>query len=443
MVVFCPISCVSNWNAAAEHFGLTDYTIHTYSSFTSKSNMFIDSACNVQPRWTALLRKDNVKSIVVFDEAHVLKNDTLQHAKCRQLSRQAVLQNCGIILLSGTPIDGPAESVRIMKILQIIKQDSLSQYIPHTSTHRYEGYQDLIDFCQREHIVKDISLKTMNQNVQHLAKTYVKPMIFRAMVLPEIPSNVSNYFAILTPDDYEIVHRGVELLERAIQLEGIERTRYAIKAAKTIEYGKLNVLLDMTIAAINTGQKVVVCLNFKDNIAIFYDRLIEELPNRYGPDNIGIDPGVRILSGAVKKQDRIAIVESFQEQNWNTRILVCNPQVIAMGMDLDDKTGDFPRTMIISPIWFLIRMEQVSCRIRRCDTIGTPTIRMLYAKKLEREMMLYERLYEKTKNLKDFQVHDFKLLSEYEIQIENPEGVSVISREELDAIKVAPDVAPK
>jgi hypothetical protein len=78
--------------------------------------------------------------------------------------------------------------------------------------------------------------------------------------------------------------------------------------------------------------------------------------------------------------------------------------VLATGIDLDDKEGEFPRMIIASPNGSAITMFQLAGRIARQNTMSHGEMRVIYAapeRDMKSEMKLRERLDLKGKLMKE------------------------------------------
>lgn len=105
----------------------------------------------------------------------------------------------------------------------------------------------------------------------------------------------------------------------------------------------------------NPTHKFVVVLNFIRH----FDQLIEELED--------ITP-VLVLNGEAKMADRTGIVAKFQQSNLEYRVIAISAEVGAVGIELDDKTGLYPRHMVCLPMTNAVHFCQATGRIQRTKT---------------------------------------------------------------------------
>jgi len=102
-------------------------------------------------------------------------------------------------------------------------------------------------------------------------------------------------------------------------------------------------------------HKFVVVLNFMRH----FDQLIEEIEE--------ITP-VLILNGECKMADRASVVSKFQQENLEYRVIAISAEVGAVGIELDDKSGLYPRHMVCLPMTNAVNFCQAIGRIQRTKT---------------------------------------------------------------------------
>lgn len=105
----------------------------------------------------------------------------------------------------------------------------------------------------------------------------------------------------------------------------------------------------------NPTHKFVVVLNFMRH----FDQLIEELEE--------ITP-VLILNGECKMTERASVVSKFQQENLEYRVIAISAEVGAVGIELDDKSGLYPRHMVCLPMTNAVNFCQAIGRIQRTKT---------------------------------------------------------------------------
>jgi superfamily II DNA or RNA helicase len=103
------------------------------------------------------------------------------------------------------------------------------------------------------------------------------------------------------------------------------------------------------------NHKFVVVLNFMRH----FDYLIETLEE--------ITP-VLVLNGESKMTERHSIVSKFQQNDLEYRVIAISAEVGSVGIELDDKTGIYPRHMVCLPMTNAVNFCQAIGRIQRTKT---------------------------------------------------------------------------
>ena len=162
---------------------------------------------------------------------------------------------------------------------------------------------------------------------------------------------------------------------------GIEEIKVPIYIALALEYLKI----------VKNG-KIAIMVNYLTSL----DKLCKSLVN-YNP--------VRI-EGKMKPVDRQASMDAFQAPNLDCRVIVATLQTGGEGIDLDDKSGKYPRCILIPPCYKSKIMVQASGRVYRDGTKSAPKIMIIYTAGRFGEKDLEKRFYEsvrrKTETIKKF-----------------------------------------
>jgi hypothetical protein len=173
-----------------------------------------------------------------------------------------------------------------------------------------------------------------------------------------IKKAVDNLFNIC---DYNIITKTINIKKNISVISNIQRSLIEIEKAK------LTTLARITREQLfNVNCKVVICLNYIDNIKFLENELKEFKP--------------LIIYGNVTKNKREEYRLLFQEPNNNYRLLISNLACSSAGLDLDDKDGNFPRFCIINPNYSTIDLYQIGHRFHRADTKSNSTIHFIYTK---------------------------------------------------------------
>jgi superfamily II DNA or RNA helicase len=164
----------------------------------------------------------------------------------------------------------------------------------------------------------------------------------------------------------------------AINGVSLSRIRCAMQAS---ELAKAPTVARLVIQALNDegGCKIIVALNYLAAASVVADRLRAEMP--------GV--GIAEMSGGTPKTVRDNFVTTFQRDTDEIRVLVCMTPVIAVGIDLDDRFGTRPRTIIALPSFFSINLHQLTYRVFRSHTTRSDaTVRFVYSEGMREDLVM-------------------------------------------------------
>ena len=455
ITVFAPTQTLPNWKQACKHFQIPFDRLHfhSYSEFQRKVKPYLeplpdnekpafyleeDCGMRASPEWIKRVKQG---TLLVMDESHSLKNvskrSSLAIILTQALFREGT-ENSHLLLLSATPFDKPPHAIRLCRVMGIIKQQNLARQDLRTWSLVEEGLTDLKDFCRslwgqsKYRSMEDNLLRhnyyygrnsSSKQAFDYIIK-FIKPKMMRSMSKVEytFETDKKNYFCHLEGADLEIVKGGVQQLQRAVAAFAMNNAAgLAVmgmnhghllasisKGMKTIEYGKVNTFVKIAKQALsmNPNQKVIIMLNYLEPIGLVTERLKEYQP--------------LVIQGKTAQLKRTEAVEKFQQTNSLHRIIICNLQLLALGVDLDDKDGRFPRQMIVSPSYHVVNLHQATGRVLRSDTKSKPYVRFLYIAQVSSEVRLLDRLAIKSNVIKSGLNYQVNLPGDYKKIYERP-----------------------
>ena len=327
----------------------------------------------------------------VFDEFQKIKNansDNHRAAKAivRFVCEPSFDNPSKIIFLSASPFDDDRQIVNFLKMVNIIRSPVL--YRQNNGIISLLGAGELRDFClaiDREATENTLAehrfeKSTMIKTCAQLYKDVVAKHYTTAAPPPSILSTIyldcKNGYYNLSTERTEGLSRAVASLHGATHYNARSQdvdTREADWGAITlslveIELNKVEIFARKAdeVLASNSNAKVCIMLNFRGSL-----RILRGLLAAYNP---------LILDGSVPKQKRGAITTRFQQPDTEYRLLICNIVVGALGLDLDDTIGTFPRYFLISPGYKAMVLHQATHRPFRANTKSTPYVRFVFGK---------------------------------------------------------------
>jgi len=160
---------------------------------------------------------------------------------------------------------------------------------------------------------------------------------------------------------YSRMANALEALHKRAEGDGGGGMVEQLRERQEIELLKLPVFLDLGREAIDAGRSVVIFVNFRQSV--------EQLCQLFGTDCF-IDG---TLTGTQRERNRLAF-----ERN-EERVIVCNGEAGGVGCDLDDVTGEFPRTVLISAGFNAKTERQKVGRVCRIRTKSPSLQRYIFA----------------------------------------------------------------
>ena len=372
--------------------------------------------------------------LVVFDEAHNFKNKNDQFMACQALT-SIILKVGGLsrfILLSGTPFDKEKHVINMMHMMGIIQSAKLYSFSKEDRRLRLYAAQELIEYCRivDEQGTNDFlrAYPFHQENVQHncylMFQKIIKPAITSSMPSPELEINCKNgYYMITREEDRKSLIKAIAELHSSLMFDEKRETVNVTKTgfqviAKTLVKIEKSKIFDMARVALNTLEKYPNCkvglfVNYTDNLME-----LKALLSEYNPI---------ILYGQITKEKRQDLIDKFQESNLNRRLIISNLKVASVGIDLDDKDGNFPRYAFASPNYVILDLHQLTRRFVRLDTKSDATFRFFYGNVGKKETSILNALARKTQVLKDtldeYTGEKITYPGEYEGEIEVEDGI--------------------
>ena len=434
MMIFCPKSTISNWKKWGKLYGVNIICLMSYQSLRGQNgrvNHPLLKIVNGEYVGTELLDQ-YIKSglMMVFDEYHNLKGDNTQLASAHALVKSVVrLVRMGcrarVSLLSHTPCTEKESVTSTFKMLGIITSDKLYNY--NHSTKKYErlGIQEAIDKCNEYD--KD---ETLSVTCRSLNKTTAKTMCYDLYVrvlkrffvssMPPPPiktTKVTRNLYILMPDrDVERLKKGLLLFKSAtnykeeIQEVNMSGTNWGDVTTSRMEIDSSKIWSTCRHAQSklenNKKCQIMIYCNYKrDMETAMY------LLDKYNP---------LVMNGQTSSKNRDIIIEKFQRPTNEYRVLISNPKVGGIGIDLDDKFGDRPRIMYILPSYFFTDQFQATGRHHREGTKSTATVYFIYSRAFPYETGILNSMAVKTDVVKNMVINekDAKFPGDYQEIIE-------------------------
>ena len=454
IIVICPASAEYDWNYRMSTMSNVKGMVMSYESMRGvregvlkhgllERKKIIKRDKEGNPRTTIkyeqtakLIAILNRGVLIIFDEAHALKNTTLQSKAAKALTQSmSSYKRSRCLLLSASLFDREHHSINYLKLLGFIKQYK-KICVKNSDGITFQGLQEAIDAAMEIDPVKTTEILSSNVSLsvssitEMACKLFVEVLrtkIFSTMppVKPSFKGEhlVRNLYLNLSEVDYNLLVIGVRELGSAARFDPITgvintyarpnfggitnalvkieraKTNAIIRAAKTIldnKYLKFEPTADVDLHLREVKRKVIIYFNYKENVEKARELLLE-----YDPI---------ILSGDVIKIKRAKLIHEFQN-NPDKRVLITILAVGKSSISLDHqsnngKENEGNRVAFATPDYRLTDLYQAEGRIRRKNTISTSEHNYVYGKKEGQnegidilEKKIYEALAKKASTL--------------------------------------------
>lgn len=448
VIIICPKSARQNWFDVCAEYGVFFWDLPETGGVVTYETL--RSVKKHQPRHGLLHRDDSGETVqfyatslltrivkagvfIIFDECQKLKNTSDQYHAAKAVIRQ--IYNVGgasrAAFLSGTSMDKPEHAKNFLKLVGFINQTNLYRKIQ--GRVRLEGVEDLHDWARR------IDLETFNKftmahpfrstragSTDYVFQLYaevIKPGIMSIMPSLKLDKDVKNGYFRLEPEDEQKYRQAIAGLASATRYNSetgtITRTKENMGAITTalmrLQNAKKKAMARRARETLmnNPNCKVILYADYysqvDDEISTI-DYLLQALAD-FNP----LELTGRITSEN-QRNDNIA---HFQEPNTNYRVIVGNPIVGGLCVNLHDITGFFPRFTYMMPGYRINELHQATGRTSRDGLIGTATIRFFYGLSGAKENTILNALARKGEIMQKIHLEQgAKFPNEYENEYE-------------------------
>ena len=131
------------------------------------------------------------------------------------------------------------------------------------------------------------------------------------------------------------------------------------KARQKIELLKIPTFIDLTKQYLDNKFSIVIFVNFR--------KTLESLSKYLNTDCT--------IHGNQTISERENNINKFLENK--EKVILCNIKAGGVGINLQDKTGGFPRISLISPTWSSTELKQCLGRIHRADSKSSTLQRII------------------------------------------------------------------
>ncbi len=415
MAVFAlsPKTVKSKWRDVATKFGVPLLYIESYERFrgtafhelshpylkrtdvastSPEGKTRVASTFEATPAFRDLLATKRV--LFVFDEFQKIKDpdaDVTQacHALCAAIPNDS--ESIKVMCLSRTAIEKTKFSESILRMCGVLR-GPLYSYVAAigggTTIGTPEWHAMVIKAraADAEHTSMILQHHRLTKVAvfRHVAWLLFRDA-FRPTLVSEMPRHdmtrvkmdVANGFYTVDPETEERINEELAAIEACLHLERNEHGRdtvdmsgLAMAMPHMMELQRLKASLFVALTryylTIVPCARVILFVTFKSVAAMLMSALADLCP--------------ALLNGDCNERQRDEVMARFQNPASACRVIISNPRVGGVGIDLDDKTGSAPRAMFLMPDFCINDLIQALWRGIRRDTVQAGDVPALFAR---------------------------------------------------------------
>jgi hypothetical protein len=329
--VFCPKSVGPSWETKFCKFGMLPEDTWWINYEKARKDDWLDKAGLDPKEW-----------LLIFDECHRVKGkDTLQ----ARLVKQAKEMGYEMLFLSATPAATPLETRALFYAHGITGWGNWWSLLPNFGCRKQTwipgspwGWKPKDDLEADEHMKNVRAL--FGQSMVHTPWRDVDGFPEYALA-PEI-------VRLSGPNRKKLDDARMELDPCNPGSHTVERV--------LIEDVRVATMVELTLDLVEQGHTVISFFNFRQPLSNYWNKL---------RDNPKIRRLLCTLEGSTPLEIRAAIVDRVQKDTC--RVLACQSQCAAEGIDLHDVTGKHPRVSLISLPYSATIYRQILGRTHRAE----------------------------------------------------------------------------
>lgn len=333
----------AGWRGAFAHFKQIPAFILNYESLRTGNREWIKKTGNRQRAFEWTMNPEDI--MLIFDEAHNLKNPSLN----RSMAFAAIRQGFSCLFVSGTMAAAPNNLAATGAAVGLHDMSK-------------EGYERFLVQYGCQNLGGSWWFPKGRAAAVHLAKIHrlVFPCrgsrIRTAELGDRFPETQILCEAVETDATAAIAAAWREANATIQQLENQGASEGRIKLMQSTAYmdawhrserAKIGVIVEMVEREKEEGRSVAIFVNFTD----VREELMRQLKTSCS------------IFGGQNQPARDKCIADFQEDR--SRVIVCNTKAGGVGVSLHDVNGDFPRTAIILPTNNAVDIGQALGRVHR------------------------------------------------------------------------------
>lgn len=397
--IICPVDVKATWAKNANLYGINVAAITSYESLYSKNNTYLERIDVSQGKKIIttfkavenFIRMVNEGILIIFDEAHKLKNDSMRTLASIEIAKKAFeSEKSKFLLLSATLFDKEEHSVQILKMLQIYNADqkqfaenvfSVTQKI--NSTKKFYTQKEAFFYSVFKDEIKNVLSSSMETPKYQIIETYTNSFYRSSKKYQkQISDTVEGLSGMLNVGltDAEIKQKREKNRNEPVNDKSIISYLISLEKLKIEIFARVG----ENILKSNENAKLIICVYFLDHMDI-----LAEILEKFNP---------LIYNGSKNEKERLKIRDLFNSPNNVYRLIIMNSDV-SLGTDFHDTDGRFPRFMLLNPSYKVISMQQSIGRISRYGVKSNVSAQIIYSLSGAKELGIMTAIWQKSKIL--------------------------------------------
>ena len=347
--VVCPKAVIPSWKEAMKEFGYKVPFAFSYDKIRRGSTEFYNGKV-----WA--LRRSKV--LVIFDEDHRCKSPKSKNAKLMVHAKAAKVL---VLSLGATSCTNPTEMRALGYLLDMHDDRGWYKWCLKNGCKR--GLFGGLVFNNSKTV-----LKRLHDHIYKLGRgSRIKIGDLPDGAFPEGVITADGYDL---PDSKEIkliyddLRASLLALHSRMESDDDSAIVAQLRARQQVETLKIPLLEELARDGYESGNSVVIFVNFRDSVETLLKRLA------------GLCE-ISLVHGGQTEHDRSMSVKRFQQDK--TRICICTIQAGGTGLSLHDVNGDYPRLSLISPNFSAIDFKQTLGRIHRAGAKSPAVQKVIFA----------------------------------------------------------------
>lgn len=429
--IVAPRATENDWEMELNKYGFYDHYFTGYEALagkgTSLKHKYLtknEKGYEATPYFRSIVDRG---ILLIFDEVQCAKNDKTNNNKaCHALTKMIVSSSTQsrILVMSATPYDKIEFSKSILKLLGLIQADKMYEYDNKLHDFIFMGYgfhelichADKIDSSKTTEILDELDRKKTKKNIDHSAhKLFTQVLLgaYVAKIIPNFPTRVDAYNGYFKVSP-ESLSRIKEFEKQLTSVTGYdEKTNTVsekidfgklIKIIHELEHVKTEILIRLTHAFMqrDSNTKMILYVWHHDTADYLYQQL-----QMYNPS---------LINGKININKRADSISVFQQPDTECRLLIANPVAGGVGLALDDQDGNFPRVILMIPMFHFNTMTQALARTRGMLTKSHSQAFIIYAKSQTLEQKIIDILLLKEKVTRSVVGEDSQIITPGRLQ---------------------------